>query len=58
LIIVEKSIRQMGLAGDEQTWRKFHEDLCQLGTDKKEKIFVFVIHSIEEAVFLSDRITI
>lgn len=44
-------------AVDEQTRRKFQEDL--LGLVKNEnKTFIFVTHSIEEAVYVSDQIAI
>ena len=44
-------------AVDEQTRRKFQEDLLNL--DKNEnKTFLFVTHSIEEAVYLSDQIAL
>ena len=42
-------------AVDEQNRRKFQEDLLAL-REKEKKTFVFVTHSIEEAVYLSDRI--
>jgi NitT/TauT family transport system ATP-binding protein len=42
-------------AVDEQTRRKFQEDLLQL-RHREKKTFLFVTHSIEEAVYLSDRI--
>jgi NitT/TauT family transport system ATP-binding protein len=42
-------------AVDEQTRRKFQEDLLRLRQNEK-KTFLFVTHSIEEAVYLSDRI--
>ena len=42
-------------AVDEQTRRKFQEDLLRLRANEK-KTFLFVTHSIEEAVYLSDRI--
>jgi NitT/TauT family transport system ATP-binding protein len=44
-------------AVDEQTRRKFQEDLLQLITVEK-RTFLFVTHSIEEAVYLSDRIVL
>jgi NitT/TauT family transport system ATP-binding protein len=44
-------------AVDEQTRRKFQEDLLRLrGIERKT--FIFVTHSIEEAVYLSDRIVL
>jgi NitT/TauT family transport system ATP-binding protein len=44
-------------AVDEQTRRKFQEDL--LGLVKHEnKTFIFVTHSIEEAVYVSDQVAI
>lgn len=42
-------------AVDEQTRRKFQEDLLALVAQEK-KTFIFVTHSIEEAVYVSDRI--
>jgi len=42
-------------AVDEQTRRKFQEDLIRLREIEK-KTFIFVTHSIEEAVYVSDRI--
>jgi NitT/TauT family transport system ATP-binding protein len=42
-------------AVDEQTRRKFQEDLLELRRREK-KTFLFVTHSIEEAVYLSDQI--
>jgi ABC-type proline/glycine betaine transport system ATPase subunit len=44
-------------AVDEQTRRKFQEDLLALVASKK-KTFIFVTHSIEEAVYVSDRIVL
>jgi NitT/TauT family transport system ATP-binding protein len=44
-------------AVDEQTRRKFQEDLLQLVKNEK-KTFIFVTHSIEEAVYVSDQIAI
>ena len=44
-------------AVDEQTRRKFQEDLIRLRAVER-KTFIFVTHSIEEAVYLSDRIVI
>lgn len=44
-------------AVDEQTRRKFQEDLLQL-IDVEKKTFIFVTHSIEEAVYVSDRIAL
>ena len=44
-------------AVDEQTRRKFQEDLLRL-REVEKKTFVFVTHSIEEAVYLSDRIVL
>jgi NitT/TauT family transport system ATP-binding protein len=44
-------------AVDEQNRRKFQEDLLQL-VDKERKSFLFVTHSIEEAVYVSDRIVL
>ena len=42
-------------AVDEQTRRKFQEDLIRL-REVEKKTFIFVTHSIEEAVYVSDRI--
>jgi NitT/TauT family transport system ATP-binding protein len=42
---------------DEQTRRKFQEDLLLLLRDR-EKTVVFVTHSIEEAVYLSDQVVL
>lgn len=44
-------------AVDEQTRRKFQEDLLELVKNEK-KTFIFVTHSIEEAVYVSDQIAI
>jgi len=44
-------------AVDEQTRRKFQEDLLQL-IDRERKTFIFVTHSIEEAVYVSDRVVL
>jgi NitT/TauT family transport system ATP-binding protein len=44
-------------AVDEQTRRKFQEDLLGL-VASKNKTFIFVTHSIEEAVYVSDRIVL
>lgn len=44
-------------AVDEQNRRKFQEDLLRL-REIERKTFVFVTHSIEEAVYLSDRIVL
>ncbi len=44
-------------AVDEQTRRKFQEDLLSLVQNEK-KTFIFVTHSIEEAVYVSDQIAI
>jgi NitT/TauT family transport system ATP-binding protein len=44
-------------AVDEQTRRKFQEDLLRLVVTEK-KTFIFVTHSIEEAVYVSDRIVL
>ena len=44
-------------AVDEQTRRKFQEDMINLVKDEK-KTFIFVTHSIEEAVYVSDRIVL
>jgi NitT/TauT family transport system ATP-binding protein len=42
---------------DEQTRRKFQEDLLVLLRDRGKTV-IFVTHSIEEAVYLSDRIVL
>jgi NitT/TauT family transport system ATP-binding protein len=42
-------------AVDEQTRRKFQEDLLQLLAQEKKTV-IFVTHSIEEAVYVSDQI--
>jgi NitT/TauT family transport system ATP-binding protein len=44
-------------AVDEQNRRKFQEDLIRLRTSRN-KTFIFVTHSIEEAVYISDRIVL
>lgn len=44
-------------AVDEQTRRKFQEDLLDL-VQNQNKTFIFVTHSIEEAVYVSDQIAI
>jgi NitT/TauT family transport system ATP-binding protein len=44
-------------AVDEQTRRKFQEDLIALRASES-KTFIFVTHSIEEAVYISDRIVL
>ncbi|MGA1135560.1 MAG: ABC transporter ATP-binding protein [bacterium] len=44
-------------AVDEQTRRKFQEDLLSL-VQNENKTFLFVTHSIEEAVYVSDQIAI
>ncbi|UPA27316.1 ABC transporter ATP-binding protein [Shinella oryzae] len=44
-------------AVDEQNRRKFQEDLLML-VEKERKTFLFVTHSIEEAVYVSDRIVL
>ncbi|MGI9390920.1 MAG: ABC transporter ATP-binding protein, partial [Boseongicola sp.] len=44
-------------AVDEQTRRKFQEDLLAL-VQNESKTFIFVTHSIEEAVYVSDQIAI
>jgi NitT/TauT family transport system ATP-binding protein len=44
-------------AVDEQTRRKFQEDLISLRANQN-KTFIFVTHSIEEAVYISDRIVL
>jgi NitT/TauT family transport system ATP-binding protein len=42
-------------AVDEQTRRKFQEDMLEL-IKNEQKTFIFVTHSIEEAVYVSNRI--
>ncbi len=44
-------------AVDEQTRRKFQEDLLEL-IARERKTFIFVTHSIEEAVYVADRIVL
>ena len=44
-------------AVDEQNRRKFQEDLLRL-VEMEKKSFIFVTHSIEEAVYVSDRIVL
>jgi NitT/TauT family transport system ATP-binding protein len=44
-------------AVDEQTRRKFQEDLLRL-VQNENKTFLFVTHSIEEAVYVSDQVAI
>jgi NitT/TauT family transport system ATP-binding protein len=44
-------------AVDEQTRRKFQEDLLSL-VKNENKTFIFVTHSIEEAVYVSDQIAL
>ena len=44
-------------AVDEQNRRKFQEDLLRL-VALENKTFLFVTHSIEEAVYVSDRIVL
>lgn len=44
-------------AVDEQTRRKFQEDLLSL-IEAEKKTFIFVTHSIEEAVYVSDSIAL
>jgi NitT/TauT family transport system ATP-binding protein len=44
-------------AVDEQTRRKFQEDMLELVANEN-KTFIFVTHSIEEAVYVSDRIVL
>lgn len=44
-------------AVDEQTRRKFQEDLLNLVKDEN-KTFIFVTHSIEEAVYVSDQVAL
>jgi NitT/TauT family transport system ATP-binding protein len=44
-------------AVDEQTRRKFQEDMLRL-RQAERKTFIFVTHSIEEAVYLADRVVI
>lgn len=44
-------------AVDEQNRRKFQEDMLELVANER-KTFIFVTHSIEEAVYVSDQIAI
>ena len=44
-------------AVDEQTRRKFQEDLLRL-VGAERKTFIFVTHSIEEAVYVSDSVVL
>ena len=44
-------------AVDEQTRRKFQEDLLHL-IESERKTFIFVTHSIEEAVYVSDQVVL
>ena len=44
-------------AVDEQNRRKFQEDMIRL-RERQKKTFIFVTHSIEEAVYISDRIVL
>jgi NitT/TauT family transport system ATP-binding protein len=44
-------------AVDEQTRRKFQEDMLRL-VEVEQKTFIFVTHSIEEAVYVSDQIAL
>ncbi|MFZ1106344.1 MAG: ABC transporter ATP-binding protein [Hyphomicrobiaceae bacterium] len=44
-------------AVDEQTRRKFQEDLLELIAQER-RTFIFVTHSIEEAVYVADRIAL
>ncbi|MEQ9325761.1 MAG: ABC transporter ATP-binding protein [Rhodospirillales bacterium] len=44
-------------AVDEQTRRKFQEDLLAL-VKNESKTFIFVTHSIEEAVYVSDQVAL
>ncbi|MEX1181233.1 MAG: ABC transporter ATP-binding protein [Cucumibacter sp.] len=44
-------------AVDEQNRRQFQEDLIEL-RQRQNKTFIFVTHSIEEAVYISDRIVL
>ncbi|MDH3386501.1 MAG: ABC transporter ATP-binding protein [Gammaproteobacteria bacterium] len=44
-------------AVDEQTRRKFQEDLLHLANNEN-KTFIFVTHSIEEAVYVSDQVAL
>ncbi|MBF0277271.1 MAG: ABC transporter ATP-binding protein [SAR324 cluster bacterium] len=44
-------------AVDEQTRRKFQEDMLAL-MEIEKKTFIFVTHSIEEAVYLSDQVVL
>ena len=45
-------------AVDEQTRRKFQEDLLELLASERRTTVIFVTHSIEEAVYLSDQIVL
>jgi NitT/TauT family transport system ATP-binding protein len=42
---------------DEQTRRLLHEDLLQIWESQRQTV-VFVTHSMDEAVYLSDRVVI
>lgn len=44
-------------AVDEQTRRKFQEDMIRL-VEEEKKTFIVVTHSIEEAVYISDKIAL
>ena len=44
-------------AVDEQNRRKFQEDMLAL-VEQEQKTFIFVTHSIEEAVYVSDRVAV
>ena len=44
-------------AVDEQTRRRFQEEMLELLANER-KTFIFVTHSIEEAVYVSDRIVL
>jgi NitT/TauT family transport system ATP-binding protein len=44
-------------AVDEQTRRKFQEDILEV-VDDEQKTFIFVTHSIEEAVYVSQSIAL
>ncbi|MCQ0969609.1 ABC transporter ATP-binding protein [Paracoccus sp. TK19116] len=44
-------------AVDEQNRRKFQEDMLAL-VEQEKKTFIFVTHSIEEAVYVSDKVAV
>src|SRR5919107_1012821 len=61
--VAEKYVAEVGLKGferkypHEQTRRQFQEDLLRLVATER-KTFLFVTHSIEEAVYVSNRIVL